>query len=89
MPIYEYKCLKCGHFEIEQPITDRALANCPKCGRPVKKLISRSTVIFKGSGFYVTDNRKPDYKEKLSGESADSRAKSSGDGKENKAAAGA
>ena len=70
MPIYEYKCPKCGHFEVEQPITADALKTCPKCGKPVKKLISRSTVIFKGPGFYVTDNRKSDTKSKSSGDGA-------------------
>ncbi len=84
MPIYEYKCPKCGHFEVEQPITAAALETCPKCGKPVKKLISRSTVIFKGSGFYVTDNRKPGDKAKPSGD-----GDSGSDSKTSKPAAGA
>ncbi|MHB0886817.1 MAG: FmdB family zinc ribbon protein [Bacillota bacterium] len=72
MPVYEYKCPKCGHFEVEQPITADALKTCPKCGKPVKKLISRSAVIFKGSGFYVTDNRKSDSKATASGDGSSS-----------------
>ncbi len=86
MPVYEYKCPKCGHFEVEQPITADALRTCPKCGKPVKKLISRSTVIFKGSGFYVTDNRKSDDKTKASGDGSSSDSSS---GSKTKPAAGA
>jgi putative FmdB family regulatory protein len=61
MPTYEYKCLKCKHtFEEFQKITDKPLVKCPKCGGPVKRLISGGAgLIFKGSGFYVTDYRKP------------------------------
>lgn len=58
MPIYEYKCPKCGLFEATQKITDKPLKTCPNCGAPVKKMISRSVgIIFKGPGFYATDNR--------------------------------
>lgn len=60
MPTYEYKCAHCGDvFEAFQKITDKHLDKCPKCGRPVKRLISSgSGIIFKGSGFYATDYRK-------------------------------
>ncbi len=59
MPVYEYRCPNCGVFELNQKITDEAKTNCPTCGAPVKKLISRGVgIIFKGSGFYCTDNRK-------------------------------
>lgn len=58
MPTYEYKCEQCGKFEHWQNITEDALAECPTCGSPVKRLISRNVnIIFKGPGFYVTDNR--------------------------------
>jgi putative FmdB family regulatory protein len=58
MPIYEYRCPKCGVFEVTQRITEKPLQTCPKCGEPVKKLISQNIgIIFKGPGFYVTDNR--------------------------------
>lgn len=58
MPVYEYKCPKCGVFEVERKITDEPLKTCPTCGEPVKKLISHNIgIIFKGPGFYVTDNR--------------------------------
>ena len=57
MPIYEYKCTKCGHiFEELRSITDGEGATCPKCGAPAKKIFSGSVgFIFKGSGFYITD----------------------------------
>ncbi|HAI22126.1 MAG TPA: FmdB family transcriptional regulator [Clostridiales bacterium UBA8153] len=59
MPVYEYKCAQCGRFECEQHITDHALNECPVCRTPVQRLVSRNVgVVFKGSGFYCTDNRK-------------------------------
>ncbi|MBE3575355.1 MAG: zinc ribbon domain-containing protein [Firmicutes bacterium] len=65
MPSYEYRCPKCGKFEIFQRITEGPLAKCPTCGAPVKRLITQNAgIIFKGSGFYVTDHRSSDYKEK-------------------------
>lgn len=61
MPTYEYECTKCGHtFDEFQKITDKPLARCPKCGAPVRRLISGGAgLIFKGSGFYVTDYKRP------------------------------
>jgi putative FmdB family regulatory protein len=57
MPIYEYECEKCKiHFEELQPIKDKPLSKCPKCGGHVHRLISLGAgLIFKGSGFYITD----------------------------------
>lgn len=57
MPTYEYFCEKCGVFE-EFHSMSTALTQCPKCQGKVRRLISRNNnVIFKGSGFYITDNR--------------------------------
>jgi putative FmdB family regulatory protein len=57
MPTYDYKCEKCGRFEKTQRITEPALTQCPTCGSPVERLISKNVgVVFKGSGFYCTDN---------------------------------
>lgn len=65
MPIYEYKCDKCGKFEKMQRMSDAPLTTCPKCGGPVKKLISHNVgIIFKGPGFYCTDNRPGEYRER-------------------------
>ncbi|RKX59773.1 MAG: zinc ribbon domain-containing protein [Thermodesulfobacteriota bacterium] len=56
MPIYEYECQKCGaRFEVWQKITDEPLKTCEKCGGPLLKLISESSFILKGTGWYVTD----------------------------------
>jgi putative FmdB family regulatory protein len=59
MPTYDYRCLACGHrFEAMQRITEAPLSRCPKCKGKVKRLIGGGAgVIFKGSGFYVTDSR--------------------------------
>jgi putative FmdB family regulatory protein len=58
MPTYEYRCHKCGIFEIDQSINDKPLTNCPDCGAEIKRVISSAGIVFKGSGFYVTDQRK-------------------------------
>ena len=59
MPTYDYECQSCGHvFEYFQSMSDDPLKECPKCGSEVKRLIGGGMgIIFKGSGFYVTDNR--------------------------------
>ncbi len=63
MPIYEYKCEKCeNQFEMLQKITAEPLKECPECGGPVHKLVSSTSFILKGGGWYATDygkNRKP------------------------------
>jgi len=58
MPLYDYKCPHCGIFEVEQSIKEKVFSKCPKCGRDVKRLISPSGIVFKGSGFYVNDYKK-------------------------------
>ena len=55
MPIYEYKCSKCGVFETTQRITDDPLKKCPTCRREIRKLISNTSFQLKGTGWYVTD----------------------------------
>jgi putative FmdB family regulatory protein len=56
MPIYEYECTICHKIhEIMQKFSDEPLKNCPDCGGKLKKLISQSSFILKGSGWYVTD----------------------------------
>ncbi|HIA66608.1 TPA: zinc ribbon domain-containing protein [Candidatus Poribacteria bacterium] len=65
MPTYEYKCLECDHkFEAFQSMKDDPLESCPECEGNVKRLISSGAgLIFKGSGFYITDYRGDGYKE--------------------------
>lgn len=58
MPIYEYECRDCNRrFERLQHFTDEPVKACPECGGPVQRVIQPVGIIFKGSGFYVTDNR--------------------------------
>jgi len=60
MPTYEYECRECSHnFEAFQAMSDEPLKTCPECGKEIRRLIFGGTgVIFKGSGFYVTDKNK-------------------------------
>jgi putative FmdB family regulatory protein len=64
MPTYQYLCKDCGHtFEEFQSITDDPVTVCPKCGGEVHRVISGGAgIIFKGSGFYITDYRNQKYK---------------------------
>ncbi len=89
MPTYEYVCEKCGHqFEKVQSISAKALAVCPEdlCkqkrwgkGKVKRMIVAGSGLIFKGSGFYITDYRSENYKQ---GAKKDSTASpSSGDSK--------
>ncbi len=56
MPLYEYKCLKCGRLtEKIESVSGPHLKKCPHCGGKVESLISAPAIQFKGSGWYVTD----------------------------------
>lgn len=56
MPLYEYKCQKCGeNVESIQRVSDPPYTICPHCGGELKKLFSAPAIQFKGSGFYKTD----------------------------------
>ena len=91
MPTYQYLCTKCKHeFEKFQAITDKPLAVCPKelCGLKkwgkgrVKKIIGAGAgLIFKGSGFYITDYRSEKYKEAAKKESSAATPATGGEGK--------
>jgi putative FmdB family regulatory protein len=59
MPIYEYECEKCLlRFELKKHFGEDGSGLCPQCGNEARRLFSPVPVVFKGSGFYVTDNRK-------------------------------
>ena len=62
MPIYTYECQSCKHvFEVVQSMSDEPIKKCIKCGKAVKRIIPQGSsvgIIFKGSGFYSTDNPK-------------------------------
>ena len=58
MPTYEYACRGCGqHIEVVQSFRDDPLAECGSCGGALRKVFSAAGIIFKGSGYYVTDTR--------------------------------
>ena len=72
MPTYDYKCEACGHrFEKFQSMSSASIRKCPKCGKSkVKRLIGTGAgLIFKGSGFYITDYRDAGYKESAKADS--------------------
>ena len=58
MPTYEYACKKCGErFDVVQSFSDKTLSKHPGCGGDVQKVFHPAGIIFKGSGFYVTDSK--------------------------------
>ncbi|MCS6817589.1 MAG: zinc ribbon domain-containing protein [Blastocatellia bacterium] len=78
MPIYEYVCERCGaHLEVLQKMTDKPLRRCKSCGGRLEKIISQTSFILKGSGWYVTDYARKERREKES-------KSSEGDGKASK-----
>jgi putative FmdB family regulatory protein len=91
MPLYEYKCEKCGElFEVMQKFSDEPLRVHEKCGGLLNRLVSAPALQFKGSGWYVNDYAKPTRSDASGGsaktESSDKKdsgdKKSSGDKKE-------
>ena len=88
MPTYEYACAKCGHeFDFFQSMKDKPLTNCPKekCklkkwgkGRVKKLMGAGAGLIFKGSGFYITDYRSENYKAGAKKDAPASESKPSG-----------
>jgi putative FmdB family regulatory protein len=81
MPTYEYECTSCGqHIEVFQRITEDPLTRCGVCGGPLRKVFHPAGIVFKGSGFYATDNRsgsKPDAKKEPKKEAAKESSSSS------------
>ena len=72
MPTYEYECRACGHrFERMQGMSDPQVRTCPVCGkRKVERNISGGAgLLFKGSGFYITDYRSQGYQDKAKADS--------------------
>ncbi|MBI4786871.1 MAG: zinc ribbon domain-containing protein [Chloroflexi bacterium] len=59
MPVYDYECEHCGtHFERLQSFTEEPVRQCPECSGSVHKVFHPAGIIFKGSGWYITDSRK-------------------------------
>jgi putative FmdB family regulatory protein len=82
MPIYEYSCPKCGTFEVMQGIKEDTLKRCPTCKSKVDRLVSRSSFVLKGSGWYLTDYaRKSDASASAANGTGSEAGKSSGSDK--------
>lgn len=84
MPTYEYKCSACGYsFEKFQSITAAPIRRCPKCHKnQVRRLIGTGAgLIFRGSGFYITDYRDASYKEKAKADTGESKSAEKSDAK--------
>lgn len=85
MPTYEYECAKCGKtFEVFQSMKDDPLKTCPntKCKGKVKRLIGTGAgLIFKGSGFYITDYRSEGYKQAAKKDSSSASSPGAGESK--------
>jgi len=77
MPTYHYRCKQCQfEFEEFQKITDSALETCPRCHGRVERVISGGAgLLFKGDGFYITDNRSEGYKKEAKKEAPKSDVK--------------
>jgi putative FmdB family regulatory protein len=80
MPTYEYRCPQCGtDFEKFQKMSDPPVAPCPGCGTEAERRMSAGAgLVFKGSGFYITDYRGDSYKKAAQADSGGS-SSSSGD----------
>jgi|SRR5580700_7098505 putative FmdB family regulatory protein len=60
MPLYDYACTQCGRVhEVRHGFNETYAAPCESCGAPVRRVFNAAPVLFKGSGFYVTDSRRP------------------------------
>jgi putative FmdB family regulatory protein len=87
MPIYEFRCKKCGkQIEVFQKMSDKQPTRCKKCGGRLEKIVSQTAFQFKGEGWYVTDyGRKDSVSEKVEKELASPEpATKSGDGAKTK-----
>ena len=70
MPTYQYKCRECEHrFDVTQKITEDPLKECPECSGEIRRVLFPAGVVFKGSGWYVTDYRNSGEKAKYESES--------------------
>ena|SRR5918996_2662248 len=77
MPIYEYQCESCSRrFEVMQRMTEPLLAICEQCGGHVRRLISQTSFVLKGSGWYVTDYPSDSRKKAMSQEKGSDGSKS-------------
>lgn len=82
MPVYVYQCEACGlTFERRQSMLEQPLTDCPECNGHVHRVIQPVGIVFRGSGFYVTDNRSPS-STALPGTKSEEKPATSSEGKE-------
>ena len=83
MPTYEYRCPSCGtEFEKFQKMSDPPVAECPECGAEAERRLSAGAgLLFKGSGFYITDYRGEGYKKAAEGDKGASSSSGGGESK--------
>lgn len=75
MPTYEYECRACNHrFERRQRIDEEPVKVCPECGGATRRVLYPVGVIFKGSGWYSTDNRSDSRRSGANGKGADGKS---------------
>ena len=79
MPTYDYRCPNGHQFDLFQRMSEDPVSECPECGARAERQISGGAgFLFKGDGFYITDNRSEDYKKKASAETSSSDSSSGG-----------
>jgi putative FmdB family regulatory protein len=82
MPLYDYRCHKCGEvFEVRQKFSDELLRQHEGCGGELERLISAPALQFKGSGWYVTDYAKNGKSPSTSGSSSESKSENKSESK--------
>ncbi len=90
MPTYEYACLSCGtHIDVYQSYRDEPLDTCRVCGGRLRKVFHPAGILFKGSGFYVTDSRAGKDRAGTAGDASGDGKKSESGGESKKEAAAA
>ncbi len=89
MPTYEYRCANGHLFELFQRMSEDPVDACPQCGAPAERLLSAGAgLLFKGSGFYITDYRSDAYKKAAEKDSGGGASSGSDAGKSKEADAG-
>ena len=80
MPTYEYQCQKGHEFEVFQRMSEPPVEKCIQCGAPAeRKLSAGAGILFKGSGFYITDDRSDSYKKAAEADKGGGNSTKSGD----------
>ncbi len=75
MPLYDYRCAQCGKdTEVRHGFNDTHAEPCPHCGGTMSRVFNPAPIVFKGSGFYITDSRPASSGGESSGSSSDSAA---------------